>query len=88
MSKLTVTTLDKTDILLDKLAYKFVNDGLTPEAILSTLKEANYEVNFQSKGRCKVDAITVANIARGVLLARTLTTKPRATRTKTKAIEA
>ena len=88
MSKLTVTTLAKTDILLDKLAIKFVNDGLTPETILSTLKEANYIVNFQSKGRCKVDAITVANIARGVLLARTLTTKPKATRTKAKAIEA
>ena len=88
MSKLTVTILAKTDSLHDGLALKFVNDGLTPEAILSALKEANYLVNSQSKGRCKVDAITVANIARGILLARTLTTKPRATRAKAKAIEA
>ena len=71
MSTLTVTNLERTSPILDAVALKLTNEGQTPEQILATLKAANYIVSSPSKGRCKVDGITVANIARGIILART-----------------
>ena len=71
MSTLTVTNLERTSPILDAVALKLTNEGQTPKQILATLKAANYIVSSPSKGRCKVDGITVANIARGIILART-----------------
>ena len=87
MSTLTVTNLERTSPILDGLAIKLVNEGQTPEDILATLKASNYIINSSSKGRCKVDGITVANIARGIILARSQepAKKPARTRTKAKA---
>ena len=87
MSTLTVTNLERTSPILDAVALKLTNEGQTPEQILATLKATNYIVSSPSKGRCKVDGITVANIARGIILARSQepAKKPARTRTKAKA---
>ena len=86
MSTLTVTNLDRTSPILDAIALKLVNEGQTPEDILATLKASNYIINSSSKGRCKVDGITVANIARGIILARTtMSVGKKSPRTKAKA---
>lgn len=86
MSTLTVTNLERTSPILDAIALKLVNEGQTPEDILATLKASNYIINSSSKGRCKVDGITVANIARGIILARTtMSVGKKSPRTKAKA---
>lgn len=86
MSTLTVTNLERTSPILDAIALKLVNEGQTPEGILATLKASNYIINSSSKGRCKVDGITVANIARGIILARTtMSVGKKSPRTKAKA---
>lgn len=86
MSTLTVTNLERTSPILDAIALKLVNEGQTPEQILATLKTSNYIINSSSKGRCKVDGITVANIARGIILARTtMSVGKKSPRTKAKA---
>lgn len=83
MSTLTTTRLERTSPILDGLALKLVNDGQTPEQILDTLKASNYIINVVSKGRCQVDGITVANIARGIILARTtMSVAKKSTRTR------
>lgn len=89
MNTIVITKLDRTSPLLDRLAMKFVNDGLTPESIITALKAVDYQVNFTQHGRCSVDAITVANIARGIILARTTATvKPAKSKPAKKSTEA
>lgn len=58
----------KTDELYEQLALYYVDAlNLTPENVLEHLKRHKYVVSC-SRGRVVVDAITIANIVRGIRL--------------------
>lgn len=60
--------INKTDELYEQLALYYVNTlGLTPEGVLEHLKRHKYVVKC-ARGRVVVDAITIANIVRGIRL--------------------
>lgn len=60
--------ISKTDELYEQLALYYVDAlNLTPESVLEHLKQHKYVVSC-SRGRVAVDAITVANIIRGIRL--------------------
>lgn len=79
---MTILKISKTDSLYEELAWHYHNEGLSPKDILEHLKQHGYVIKC-TRGRVAVDAITVANIVRGIALAQRIVPNKPATKTKT-----
>ena len=81
MVRTIATKVHKTDPLYERIALIYYNRGNSPEEVIEALKSADYQVTT-STGLVSIDAVTVANIVRGLRLASTIKpiTKPRAKR--------
>jgi len=71
MTRTISVKVPKTDPLYDRIAMVYYNRGNTPEQVIEALKSSNYQVTT-STGTVSVDAVTVANIVRGLNLASTI----------------
>ena len=80
---MTILKISKTDPLYEDLALHYHNSGLNPENVIEHLKRHGYVVKC-SRGRVMVDAITVANIVRGIALAQRIIPQPKVVADKPK----
>ena len=62
-----ITKLDKTAREYELLAYSYIKAGKTPAEVIESLKVSGYKVTL-NKETYSVDAITVANIVRGIYI--------------------
>ena len=62
-----ITKLEKVSREYDLLAYSYFKAGKTPAEVIEVLKASGYKVTLNG-ATYSVDAITIANIVRGIYL--------------------
>lgn len=64
---MTITKLNKTSREYELLAYSYFKAGKTPAEVIDILKDSGYKVTLNG-ATYSVDAITIANIVRGIII--------------------
>lgn len=70
MVRTIIPRMHKTAPAYETLAVRYYEKGYQPEQAIEALKNVNYTINTQ-QGPYIVDAVTVANIMRGLAIAHT-----------------